>query len=34
MLMPHSPGAMQDFQQQIIAGTAFGGKMKDGIDEA
>ena len=27
MLMPHSPGAMQDFQQQIITGTAFGQKM-------
>ena len=32
MLMPHSPGAMQDFQQQIIAGTAFGGKMKEDTD--
>ena len=32
MLMPHSPGAMQDFQQQIIAGTAFGTKMADDIE--
>jgi regulator of protease activity HflC (stomatin/prohibitin superfamily) len=32
MLMPHSPGAMQDFQQQIVAGTAFGQKMSNDID--
>lgn len=32
MLMPHSPGAMQDFQQQIVAGTAFGTKMADDIE--
>ncbi len=32
MLMPHSPGAMQDFQQQIISGTAFGTKMSDDIE--
>jgi len=33
MLMPHSPGAMQDFQQQIIAGTAFGQKMDKSTEE-
>ncbi|HIP36967.1 MAG TPA: SPFH domain-containing protein [Crocinitomix sp.] len=33
MLMPHSPGAMADFQQQIIAGTAFGQKMSKDIDD-
>ena len=33
MLMPHSPGAMQDFQQQIVAGTAFGQKMSDDISK-
>lgn len=32
MLMPHSPGAMQDFQQQIIAGTAFGTKMSEDLE--
>ncbi|MFT4600238.1 MAG: regulator of protease activity HflC (stomatin/prohibitin superfamily) [Arenicella sp.] len=32
MLMPHSPGAMQDFQQQIVSGTAFGQKMSKDID--
>jgi len=32
MLMPHSPGAMQDFQQQIVSGTAFGQKMSDNIN--
>lgn len=33
MLMPHSPGAMQDFQQQIISGTAFGHKMDKNTEE-
>jgi regulator of protease activity HflC (stomatin/prohibitin superfamily) len=33
MLMPHSPGAMQDFQQQIITGTAFGQKMDRNTEE-
>jgi len=33
MLMPHSPGAMQDFQQQIISGTAFGTKMSEDMDD-
>jgi regulator of protease activity HflC (stomatin/prohibitin superfamily) len=28
ILIPHSPGAMQDFQQQIIAGTYIGEKLK------
>ena len=32
MLMPHSPGAMADFQQQIIAGTAFGQKMNNDLE--
>lgn len=30
ILIPHSPGAMKDFQQQIIAGTFLGEKLKDG----
>jgi len=34
MLMPHSPGAMQDFQQQIIAGTAFGQKMDKSTEDS
>lgn len=29
ILMPHSPGGMKDFQNQIISGTFIGGKMKD-----
>lgn len=33
MLMPHSPGAMQDFQQQIVAGTAFGQIMSNDLTE-
>jgi len=33
MLMPHSPGAMQDFQQQIITGTAFGQKMDKNTED-
>jgi regulator of protease activity HflC (stomatin/prohibitin superfamily) len=32
MLMPHSPGAMADFQQQIVSGTAFGQKMSKDLD--
>jgi regulator of protease activity HflC (stomatin/prohibitin superfamily) len=32
MLMPHSPGSMADFQQQIVAGTAFGQKMSHDIE--
>jgi regulator of protease activity HflC (stomatin/prohibitin superfamily) len=32
ILMPHSPGGMKDFQDQIIAGTFIGGKMKDNMD--
>lgn len=27
ILIPHSPGAMKDFQQQVIEGTFIGGKM-------
>ncbi|MGV6861277.1 MAG: SPFH domain-containing protein [Putridiphycobacter sp.] len=33
MLMPHSPGAMADFQQQIVAGTAFGQKMSEDLSD-
>ena len=33
MLMPHSPGSMQDFQQQIVAGTAFGTKMSEDLGD-
>lgn len=29
ILMPHSPGGMKDFQNQIITGTFVGGKLKD-----
>lgn len=32
ILMPHSPGGMRDFQDQIIRGTFVGGKMKDNLD--
>ncbi len=32
ILMPHSPGGMKDFQQQIINGTFVGNKMKDDIE--
>jgi len=32
ILIPHSPGAMQDFQQQIIAGTYIGEKLKSAGD--
>jgi len=32
ILMPHSPGGMKDFQDQIIKGTFIGGKLND-IDE-
>lgn len=30
ILIPHSPGAMKDFQQQIITGTFLGEKLRDG----
>ena len=33
MLMPHSPGAMTDFQQQIINGTVLGSKMSSSTDK-
>jgi regulator of protease activity HflC (stomatin/prohibitin superfamily) len=29
IMMPHSPGGMKDFQEQIIAGTFIGNKFKD-----
>jgi regulator of protease activity HflC (stomatin/prohibitin superfamily) len=32
ILMPHSPGGMKEFQDQIISGTFIGGKMKDDIE--
>ncbi|TNF49689.1 MAG: SPFH domain-containing protein [Bacteroidetes bacterium] len=31
ILMPHSPGGMKDFQEQIINGTFIGSQMKDDI---
>ena len=34
ILIPHSPNAMADFQQQIINGTLIGTKMKDQISDA
>ncbi|MEJ6801845.1 MAG: SPFH domain-containing protein [Crocinitomicaceae bacterium] len=33
ILMPHSPGGMKDFQDQIIQGTLVGGKLKENISE-
>ena len=33
ILMPHSPGCMKDFQNQIINGTFIGNKMKDDMDK-
>lgn len=33
ILMPHSPGGMKEFQNQIIAGTFVGGKLKDDMDK-
>lgn len=33
ILMPHSPGGMKDFQNQIINGTFIGNKMKDDMDK-
>ena len=32
ILMPHSPGGMKEFQEQIITGTFVGNRMKDDID--
>lgn len=32
ILMPHSPGGMKEFQDQIISGTFIGGKMKDDLE--
>jgi hypothetical protein len=31
--MPHSPGGMKDFQDQIIQGTLVGGKLKENISD-
>ncbi len=33
ILIPHSPSAMADFQQQIINGTLVGGKLKEADDK-
>lgn len=33
ILMPHSPGGMKEFQDQIIAGTFIGAEMKDNISK-
>jgi regulator of protease activity HflC (stomatin/prohibitin superfamily) len=33
ILIPHSPSAMQDFQQQIINGTLIGKKLEDASDD-
>lgn len=32
VLMPHSPGGMKDFQEQIISGTFIANKMRDDLD--
>lgn len=34
VLIPHTPSAMADFQQQIIQGTLVGNKLKDTIEQA
>ena len=34
VLVPHTPSAMADFQQQIIHGTLVGNKLKDTIEQA
>ncbi|MCB9224254.1 MAG: SPFH domain-containing protein [Crocinitomicaceae bacterium] len=34
VLIPHTPSAMADFQQQIIQGTLVGNKLKDSIEKA
>ncbi|MFK8045965.1 MAG: SPFH domain-containing protein [Crocinitomicaceae bacterium] len=33
ILIPHSPSAMQDFQQQIVNGTLVGAKLKDASED-
>lgn len=33
ILIPHSPGAMVDFQQQIVNGTLVGGLLKESTEE-
>lgn len=33
ILMPHSPGGMKDFQDQIIRGTYIGNQFKDDLDD-
>lgn len=33
ILIPHSPGAMQDFQDQIIKGTFIGKKLEENTDD-
>lgn len=34
ILLPHSPGAMKDFQNQIIAGTFVGNKLDDDLKDS
>ena len=34
ILMPHSPGGMRDFQDQIISGTFVGNKFRDDFQES
>jgi len=34
ILMPHSPGGMKEFQEQIITGTFVGNRMRDDIADA
>jgi len=33
ILIPHSPSAMADFQQQIVNGTLVGAKLKDALED-
>lgn len=33
ILIPHSPGAMKDFQEQIVRGTLIGNKLSEGSSE-
>ena len=33
ILIPHSPSAMADFQQQIINGTLVGKKLEEGTED-
>ena len=33
ILMPHSPGGMRDFQDQIISGTFIGNRLRDNTED-